>query len=110
MGSNQTSQLVDPSTINTSIITRHLRNRLMMLRNLRQGFIDQHGAEPSVSLRYSDQSTSNSTISLNADNMTSGDSSLTAPKNLLYDEDSVSIIILNKNRSIDTLLNSRVLY
>lgn len=35
-----------------------------MLRTLRQGFIEQHGSEPSVSLRYSDQSTSNSTISL----------------------------------------------
>ncbi|XP_017786318.1 PREDICTED: DDB1- and CUL4-associated factor 6-like isoform X2 [Nicrophorus vespilloides] len=56
------------STVNTSIVTRQLRNRLSILRSLRQGFIEQHGAEPSVSLRYSEQSTSNSTISLSTNN------------------------------------------
>lgn len=44
-----------------------------MLRSLRQGFIERHGSEPSVSLRYSDQSTSNSTISLGAGNFVSED-------------------------------------
>lgn len=39
-----------------------------MLRSLRQGFIEQHGTEPSVSLRYFEQSTSNSTISLRPGN------------------------------------------
>lgn len=58
------SQHQTSTPINTSIVTRHLRDRLSMLRSLRQGFIQQHGSEPSVSLRYSDQSTSNSTISL----------------------------------------------
>lgn len=57
------------STSNTpnkynSPITNHLRGHLTALRNLRHGFIEQHGSEPSVSLRYSQQSTSNSTISL----------------------------------------------
>ncbi|XP_022915906.1 DDB1- and CUL4-associated factor 6-like isoform X2 [Onthophagus taurus] len=70
--SNQTSHTVDPSTINTSIITRHLRQHLSLLRSLRQGYIAQHGDEPSVSLRYFDQSTSGSTISLN-------------PSNIIYD-------------------------
>lgn len=42
-----------------------------MLRSLRQGFIEQHGTEPSVSLRYSEQSTSNSTISLRPGNFMS---------------------------------------
>lgn len=55
---------VSTTPINTSIVTKHLRDRLSMLRSLRQGFIDQHGLEPTLSLRYSDQSTSNSTISL----------------------------------------------
>lgn len=41
-----------------------MRGHLTTLRNLRHGFIEQHGSEPSVSLRYSQQSTSNSTISL----------------------------------------------
>lgn len=41
-----------------------MRSHLTALRNLRHGFIEQHGSEPSVSLRYSQQSTSNSTISL----------------------------------------------
>lgn len=45
-------------------MTRHLRNHLTTLRSLREGFIEQHGSEPSVSLKYSEQSTSNSTISL----------------------------------------------
>ncbi|CAG9818494.1 unnamed protein product [Phaedon cochleariae] len=44
--------------------TAHLHGHLTALRNLREGFIEQHGAEPSVSFRYSQQSTSNSTISL----------------------------------------------
>lgn len=49
---------------NQSTISSHLHNHLTALRNLREGFIEQHGAEPSVSFRYSQQSTSNSTISL----------------------------------------------
>ncbi|CAH1105725.1 unnamed protein product [Psylliodes chrysocephalus] len=49
-------------------ITSHLHNHLTALRNLREGFIEQHGAEPSVSFRYSQQSTSNSTISLRVSN------------------------------------------
>lgn len=52
------------STEYYSPITNHLRSHLTTLRNLRHGFIEQHGAEPSVSLTYSQQSTSNSTISL----------------------------------------------
>lgn len=52
------------STEYSSPITNHLRSHLSTLRNLRYGFIEQHGSEPSVSLRYSQQSTSNSTISL----------------------------------------------
>lgn len=47
-----------------SNITSHLHNHLTALRSLREGFIEQHGAEPSVSFRYSQQSTSNSTICL----------------------------------------------
>lgn len=42
-----------------------LYNQLTTLRNLREGFIEQHGQEPSLSLRYSQQSTANATISLN---------------------------------------------
>ncbi|KAL1495021.1 hypothetical protein ABEB36_010510 [Hypothenemus hampei] len=49
-------------------ITSDLHNHLNALRNLRQGFINQHGSEPSVSFRLSDQSTSSSTISLRANN------------------------------------------
>ncbi|KAK5640506.1 hypothetical protein RI129_011317 [Pyrocoelia pectoralis] len=49
-----------------SPVMSHLRNHLTTLRNLRHGFIEQHGSEPSVSLKYSEQSTSNSTISLRA--------------------------------------------
>ncbi|XP_060522296.1 DDB1- and CUL4-associated factor 6-like isoform X2 [Cylas formicarius] len=45
-------------------VTSHLHTHLTVLRNLREGFINQHGAEPSVSFRYSQQSMSNSTISL----------------------------------------------
>lgn len=45
-----------------------MRGHLTALRNLRHGFIEQHGSEPSVSLRYSQQSTSNSTISLRVGN------------------------------------------
>ncbi|XP_019875248.1 DDB1- and CUL4-associated factor 6 [Aethina tumida] len=41
-----------------------LQNHLSALQHLRAGFIEQHGAEPSVSFHYSQQSTSNSTISL----------------------------------------------
>lgn len=44
-------------------VTR-LYSHLTTLRNLRHGFIEQHGSEPSVSLRYSQQSTANATISL----------------------------------------------
>ncbi|XP_030764489.1 DDB1- and CUL4-associated factor 6-like [Sitophilus oryzae] len=51
-----------------STVTSDLHTHLAALRNLRQGFIDQHGAEPSVSFRYSEQSTSSSTISLRANN------------------------------------------
>ncbi|XP_028135680.1 DDB1- and CUL4-associated factor 6 isoform X1 [Diabrotica virgifera virgifera] len=49
-------------------ITSHLHTHLIALRDLREGFINQHGAEPSVSFRYSQQSTSNSTISLRVNN------------------------------------------
>lgn len=59
-----------------STITTHLHNHLTALRNLREGFIEQHGAEPSVSFRYSQQSTSNSTICLRvANNTSNGDNS-----------------------------------
>ncbi|KAF7286479.1 DDB1- and CUL4-associated factor 6-like isoform X2 [Rhynchophorus ferrugineus] len=54
----------------SSTVTSDLHTHLAALRNLRQGFIDQHGAEPSVSFRYSEQSTSSSTISLRANNET----------------------------------------
>ncbi|XP_050294359.1 DDB1- and CUL4-associated factor 6-like [Anthonomus grandis grandis] len=56
------------TTEGSSPVTSDLHNHLTALRNLRQGFINQHGAEPSVSFRYSDQSTSSSTISLRANN------------------------------------------
>ncbi|XP_066159238.1 DDB1- and CUL4-associated factor 6-like isoform X2 [Euwallacea fornicatus] len=52
----------------SSNVTSDLHNNLAALRNLRQGFINEHGAEPSVSFRYSGQSTSSSTISLRANN------------------------------------------
>ncbi|KAJ8954049.1 hypothetical protein NQ318_004353 [Aromia moschata] len=52
----------------SSGVSSHLHNHLTTLRNLREGFIEQHGAEPSVSFRYSQQSTSNSTISLRVGN------------------------------------------
>lgn len=52
----------------TSTLGSHLHSHLTVLRNLREGFIEQHGAEPSVSFRYSQQSTSNSTISLRVGN------------------------------------------
>lgn len=52
--------------IGCSTVSSDLHNHLAALRNLRQGFINQHGAEPSVSFRYSEQSTSSSTISLRA--------------------------------------------
>lgn len=42
-----------------------LYNHLSTLRNLREGFIEQHGQEPSLSLRYSQQSTANASVSLN---------------------------------------------
>lgn len=51
-----------------SPVMSHLRNHLTTLKNLRHGFIEQHGSEPSVSLKYSEQSTSNSTISLRVGN------------------------------------------
>lgn len=66
------------SNVNTSLVTKQLRNRLSILSSLRQGFIEQHGAEPSVSLRYSDQSTSNSTISLSASSYISEEAPLTS--------------------------------
>ncbi|KAF5296165.1 hypothetical protein FQA39_LY12619 [Lamprigera yunnana] len=47
-----------------SPIMNDLKSQLTTLKNLRHGFIEQHGSEPSVSLKYSEQSTSNSTISL----------------------------------------------
>ncbi|KAF5278530.1 hypothetical protein FQR65_LT15656 [Abscondita terminalis] len=51
-----------------SPVMNHLRSHLTTLKNLRHGFIEQHGSEPSVSLKYSEQSTSNSTISLRVGN------------------------------------------
>nr|XP_970419.2 PREDICTED: DDB1- and CUL4-associated factor 6 [Tribolium castaneum] len=48
----------------TSACVTSLYSHLTTLRNLRDGFIEQHGSEPSVSLRYSQQSTANATISL----------------------------------------------
>lgn len=42
-----------------------LYNHLTTLRSLREGFLEQHGQEPSLNLRYSQQSTANATISLN---------------------------------------------
>nr|CAI5835260.1 unnamed protein product [Callosobruchus analis] len=65
---NQTTSETTTTGSNRSNITSHLRNHLTALRNLREGFIEQHGAEPSVSFRYSQQSTSNSTISLRVGN------------------------------------------
>ncbi|KAJ8924994.1 hypothetical protein NQ315_001159 [Exocentrus adspersus] len=56
------------SSRTTSTLGSHLHSHLTVLRNLREGFIEQHGAEPSVSFRYSQQSTSNSTISLRVGN------------------------------------------
>lgn len=41
-----------------------LNNLQNKLSTLRHGFIEKHGSEPSVSLRYSDQSCSSSTIRL----------------------------------------------
>ncbi|KAJ8940357.1 hypothetical protein NQ314_010739 [Rhamnusium bicolor] len=64
--SSQSNQ--DSSNRGTSSVTSHLHSHLTALRNLREGFIEQHGAEPSVSFRYSQQSTSNSTISLRVGN------------------------------------------
>ncbi|CAH1964979.1 unnamed protein product [Acanthoscelides obtectus] len=63
-----TSETPTTPSSNRSNITSHLHNHLTALRNLREGFIEQHGAEPSVSFRYSQQSTSNSTISLRVGN------------------------------------------
>ncbi|CAG9773673.1 unnamed protein product [Ceutorhynchus assimilis] len=54
--------------VGNSPVTSTLHNHLAALRNLRQGFINQHGVEPSISFRFSDQSTSSSTISLRANN------------------------------------------
>ncbi|XP_056648569.1 DDB1- and CUL4-associated factor 6-like isoform X1 [Diorhabda sublineata] len=59
--------------------TSHLHCHLIALRNLREGFIEQHGAEPSVSFRYSQQSTSNSTISLRVSNRNNANESATVP-------------------------------
>uniref|UniRef100_A0A1Y1LGV7 Uncharacterized protein n=2 Tax=Photinus pyralis TaxID=7054 RepID=A0A1Y1LGV7_PHOPY len=61
------SEASKPSEYKSPVMS-HLRNHLTTLRNLRHGFIEQHGSEPSVSLKYSEQSTSNSTISLRAGN------------------------------------------
>ncbi|CAG9859508.1 unnamed protein product [Phyllotreta striolata] len=66
-GNAPTNPETDSSSPRTGI-TSHLHNHLTALRNLREGFIEQHGAEPSVSFRYSQQSTSNSTISLRVSN------------------------------------------
>nr|CAH7766204.1 unnamed protein product [Callosobruchus chinensis] len=65
---NQSTSETSTPGSNRSNITSHLHNHLTALRNLREGFIEQHGAEPSVSFRYSQQSTSNSTISLRVGN------------------------------------------
>lgn len=47
----------------------HMVNQLHdKLSTLRHGFIEKHGSEPSVSLRYSDQSSSSSTIRLGVSN------------------------------------------
>lgn len=58
--------LSEPSTSSAepSRLSSDLHNNLNILKNLRQGFMNQHGTEPSVSFKYSNQSTSNSTISL----------------------------------------------
>nr|XP_023015417.1 DDB1- and CUL4-associated factor 6-like [Leptinotarsa decemlineata] len=80
--SGQEPSSSNPENLNRSTITSHLHNHLTALRNLREGFIEQHGAEPSVSFRYSQQSTSNSTISLRVGrevNRTFGEDVLTAP-------------------------------
>lgn len=74
-----TTSTTSTTPINTSIVTRHLRQRLSVLRSLRQGFIEQHGTEPSVSLRYSEQSTSNSTISLRPGNFVNDDDDAETP-------------------------------
>ncbi|KAL3285002.1 hypothetical protein HHI36_019131 [Cryptolaemus montrouzieri] len=52
------------SSVGPSRVSRDLHNHLAVLRNLRQDFIEHHGSEPSVSFKYSRQSTSKSTISL----------------------------------------------
>ncbi|KAK9877190.1 hypothetical protein WA026_016938 [Henosepilachna vigintioctopunctata] len=62
-----TSSFDQPSTSSSAGATgvsRDLHNNLAVLRNLRQDFIEHHGSEPSVSFKYSRQSTSKSTISL----------------------------------------------
>lgn len=68
----QPTSTSEPATPNqtgeNSAVTIDLHNHLAALRNLRRGFINQHGSEPSVSFRYSGQSTSSSTISLRANN------------------------------------------
>lgn len=69
-GSSSTTQDNNPDGTprTSSTLGSHLHSHLTVLRNLREGFIEQHGAEPSVSFRYSQQSTSNSTISLRVGN------------------------------------------
>lgn len=69
--SNRQEQDQSPSTSSSeerqsegSACVTSLYSHLTTLRNLRDGFIEQHGSEPSVSLRYSQQSTANATISL----------------------------------------------
>ncbi|ENN75936.1 hypothetical protein YQE_07472, partial [Dendroctonus ponderosae] len=67
---NQDTSTSTATRDGNSTVTSELHGHLAALRNLRQGFINRHGAEPSVSFRYSDQSTSSSTISLRANNQT----------------------------------------
>ncbi|XP_045462964.1 DDB1- and CUL4-associated factor 6-like isoform X1 [Harmonia axyridis] len=69
-GQQSLSQPSTSSDSDSSAVSRDLHNNLNVLRNLRQDFIEHHGSEPSVSLKYSSQSTSQSTISLNCNNKT----------------------------------------
>ncbi|XP_018321214.1 DDB1- and CUL4-associated factor 6 isoform X2 [Agrilus planipennis] len=90
--SSSTTNSETPTTSGSSTteykspIVGHLHSHLTALKNLRHGFIEQTGSEPSVSLKYSEQSTSNSTISVRVGNeidrtsyMAGGDSSATSP-------------------------------
>jgi nuclear receptor interaction protein len=61
---SQSSDNLEERQGESSACVTSLYSHLTTLRNLRDGFIEQHGSEPSVSLRYSQQSTANATISL----------------------------------------------